>query len=291
MRGIILAGGTGSRLHPITLGTSKQLVPVYDKPMIYYPLTTLMLAGIKDILVITTPHDAEAFERLLGDGSQFGVSISYVQQKSPDGLAQAFTLGADHIGSDTAALVLGDNIFYGPGMGTRLRQFADLEGAAVFGYWVADPTAYGVVEFDDAGRVLSIEEKPTAPKSNYAIPGLYFYDNDVVEIARDLKPSARGELEITDLNRVYLERGDLRVDILPRGTAWLDTGTFDSLSEATEFVRTVQKRQGLSIGAPEEVAWRMGFLSDDELRERAQPLVKSGYGQYLLDVVERGLVR
>ncbi|WP_433586461.1 glucose-1-phosphate thymidylyltransferase RfbA [Microbacterium hydrocarbonoxydans] len=291
MRGIILAGGTGSRLHPITLGTSKQLVPVYDKPMIYYPLTTLMLAGIQDILVITTPHDAEAFERLLGDGSQFGVSISYVQQTSPDGLAQAFTLGADHIGNDTAALVLGDNIFYGPGMGSRLRQFADIKGAAVFGYWVADPTAYGVVEFDDDGRVLSIEEKPAAPKSNYAIPGLYFYDNDVVDIARDLKPSARGELEITDLNRVYLERGDLRVDILPRGTAWLDTGTFDSLSEATEFVRTVQKRQGLSIGAPEEVAWRMGFLSDDELRERAEPLVKSGYGQYLLDIVARGLTR
>lgn len=290
MRGIILAGGTGSRLHPITLGTSKQLVPVYDKPMIYYPLTTLMLAGIQDILVITTPHDAEAFERLLGDGSQFGVSITYVQQTSPDGLAQAFTLGADHIGTDTAALVLGDNIFYGPGMGTRLRQFADIKGAAVFGYWVADPKAYGVVEFDDAGRVLSIEEKPTAPKSNYAIPGLYFYDNDVVEIARELKPSARGELEITDLNRVYLERGDLRVDILPRGTAWLDTGTFDSLSEATEFVRTVQKRQGLSIGAPEEVAWRMGFLNDDELRQRAEPLVKSGYGQYLLDIVERGLI-
>ncbi|WP_447912464.1 glucose-1-phosphate thymidylyltransferase RfbA [Microbacterium phyllosphaerae] len=291
MRGIILAGGTGSRLHPITLGTSKQLVPVYDKPMIYYPLTTLMLAGIQDILVITTPHDAEAFERLLGDGSQFGVSISYVQQTSPDGLAQAFTLGADHIGGDTAALVLGDNIFYGPGMGSRLRQFADIRGAAVFGYWVADPTAYGVVEFDDAGRVLSIEEKPAAPKSNYAIPGLYFYDNDVVEIAKDLKPSARGELEITDLNRVYLERGDLRVDILPRGTAWLDTGTFDSLSEATEFVRTVQKRQGLSIGAPEEVAWRMGFLTDDELRARAEPLVKSGYGRYLLDIVERGLIR
>ncbi|WP_431073500.1 glucose-1-phosphate thymidylyltransferase RfbA [Microbacterium phyllosphaerae] len=291
MRGIILAGGTGSRLHPITLGTSKQLVPVYDKPMIYYPLTTLMLAGIQDILVITTPHDAEAFERLLGDGSQFGVSITYVQQTSPDGLAQAFTLGADHIGGDTAALVLGDNIFYGPGMGSRLRQFADIQGAAVFGYWVADPTAYGVVEFDDAGRVLSIEEKPSAPKSNYAIPGLYFYDNDVVEIAKDLKPSARGELEITDLNRVYLERGDLRVDILPRGTAWLDTGTFDSLSEATEFVRTVQKRQGLSIGSPEEVAWRMGFLSDDELRTRAEPLVKSGYGRYLLDIVERGLIR
>lgn len=291
MRGIILAGGTGSRLHPITLGTSKQLVPVYDKPMIYYPLTTLMLAGIQDILVITTPHDAEAFQRLLGDGSQFGVSITYVQQTSPDGLAQAFTLGADHIGTETAALVLGDNIFYGPGMGSRLRQFSDIKGAAVFGYWVADPTAYGVVEFDDAGRVLSIEEKPAVPKSNYAIPGLYFYDNDVVEIARDLKPSARGELEITDLNRVYLERGDLRVDILPRGTAWLDTGTFDSLSEATEFVRTVQKRQGLSIGCPEEVAWRMGFLNDDELRERAEPLVKSGYGQYLLDIVQRGLTK
>jgi len=291
MRGIILAGGTGSRLHPITLGTSKQLVPVYDKPMIYYPLSTLMLAGIQDILIITTPHDAEAFQRLLGDGSQLGVNLSYVQQTSPDGLAQAFTLGADHIGGDTAALVLGDNIFYGPGMGTRLRQFSDIKGAAVFGYWVADPTAYGVVEFDDAGRVLSIEEKPEKPKSNYAIPGLYFYDNDVVEIARGLKPSARGELEITDLNRVYLERGDLRVDILPRGTAWLDTGTFDSLSEATEFVRTVQKRQGLSIGCPEEVAWRMGFLTDDELRERAEPLVKSGYGQYLLDIVARGLTR
>lgn len=291
MRGIILAGGTGSRLHPITLGQSKQLVPVYDKPMIYYPLSTLMLAGIRDILIITTPHEADAFKRLLGDGSRFGISLSYVQQPSPDGLAQAFTLGADHIGDESVALVLGDNIFYGPGMGTRLRQYADIDGAAVFGYWVADPKAYGVVDFDAEGRALSIEEKPSNPKSNYAIPGLYFYDNEVVDIARSLKPSARGELEITDLNRVYLERGKLRVDILPRGTAWLDTGTFDSLSEATEFVRTVQKRQGLSIGCPEEVAWRMGFLSDDELRERAEPLVKSGYGQYLLDIVARGLSR
>ncbi|MFB7843324.1 glucose-1-phosphate thymidylyltransferase RfbA [Microbacterium sp. NPDC056052] len=291
MRGIILAGGTGSRLHPITLGISKQLVPVYDKPMIYYPLSTLMLAGIRDILIITTPHDADQFQRLLGDGSRFGVSLTYVQQHSPDGLAQAFTLGADHIGGDTAALVLGDNIFYGPGMGSHLREYSDLSGAAVFGYWVADPTAYGVVEFDGQGRALSIEEKPSQPKSNYAIPGLYFYDNDVVEIAKELKPSARGELEITDLNRVYLDRGDLQVQILPRGTAWLDTGTFDSLSEATEFIRTVQKRQGLSIGCPEEVAWRMGFLSDDELRERAEPLVKSGYGQYLLDIVTRGRAR
>jgi len=288
MRGIILAGGTGSRLHPITLGISKQLVPVYDKPMIYYPLSTLMLAGIKDILIITTPQDAEQFEKLLGDGSRFGVSLTYTQQPSPDGLAQAFTLGADHIGDDSVALVLGDNIFYGQGMGTRLRQFNDLAGAAVFGYWVSDPTAYGVVEFDAENRVLSIEEKPAAPKSNFAIPGLYFYDNRVVEFARELRPSARGELEITDLNRVYLEQGELRVDILPRGTAWLDTGTFDSLSEATEFIRTVQKRQGLSIGCPEEVAWRMGYLSDDELRVRAEPLVKSGYGQYLLDTLAHG---
>ena len=288
MRGIVLAGGTGSRLHPITLGISKQLVPVYDKPMIYYPLSTLMLAGIRDILIITTPQDAEQFERLLGDGSQFGVSLTYTQQPSPDGLAQAFTLGADHIGDDSVALVLGDNIFYGQGMGTRLRQFSELSGAAVFGYWVADPTAYGVVEFDDERRVLSIEEKPAHPKSNFAIPGLYFYDNRVVEFARDLRPSPRGELEITDLNRVYLELGELRVDILPRGTAWLDTGTFDSLSEATEFIRTVQKRQGLSIGSPEEVAWRMGYLSDDELRTRAEPLVKSGYGQYLLDTLAHG---
>lgn len=288
MRGIILAGGTGSRLHPITRGTSKQLVPVYDKPMIYYPLSTLILAGIRDILLITTPHDAEAFNRLLGDGSQFGVSITYRTQPSPDGLAQAFILGEEHIGSQSAALVLGDNIFYGHGMGTQLRQYSELDGGVVFGYWVDDATAYGVVEFDDDGRVVSLEEKPTHPKSNYAVPGLYFYDNDVVEIAKNLKPSPRGELEITDVNREYLERGKLKVQKLNRGTAWLDTGTFDSLAEATEFIRTVQKRQGLSIGCPEEVAWRMGFLTDDELRQRAEPLVKSGYGEYLLTALAQG---
>ncbi|MCR2785210.1 MULTISPECIES: glucose-1-phosphate thymidylyltransferase RfbA [unclassified Microbacterium] len=286
MRGIILAGGTGSRLHPITLGVSKQLVPVYDKPMIYYPLSTLILAGIRDILVVTTPHDADQFERLLGDGTRFGVSITYAQQPSPDGLAQAFVLGEQHIGSESVALVLGDNIFYGQGLGTRLRQFASPDGGVIFGYWVDDPTAYGVVEFGEDMRVASIEEKPAHPKSSYAVPGLYFYDNDVVEIAKTLKPSPRGELEITDVNRRYLEEGRLRVELLPRGTAWLDTGTFDSLSEATEFVRTVQKRQGLSLGCPEEVAWRLGFLSDDELRERAAPLVKSGYGAYLLNLLD-----
>ncbi len=288
MRGIILAGGTGSRLHPITLGVSKQLVPVYDKPMIYYPLSTLILAGIRDILIITTPQDREHFARLLGDGSRFGVAISYRVQPSPDGLAQAFVLGEEHIGGETVALVLGDNIFYGQGMGTRLRQYNDLSGGVVFGYWVDDPAAYGVVEFDAHGRVVSLEEKPTSPKSHYAVPGLYFYDNEVVEIAKALAPSPRGELEITDVNKEYLSRGSLKVEILPRGTAWLDTGTFDSLSEATEFIRTVQKRQGLSIGCPEEVAWRMGFLSDDELRERAEPLLKSGYGRYLLTVLEQG---
>lgn len=288
MRGIILAGGTGSRLHPITRGISKQLVPVYDKPMIYYPLSTLILAGIRDILVITTPQDADQFERLLSDGSQFGVSITYKTQPSPDGLAQAFILGEDHIGSDSVALVLGDNIFYGQGMGTRLRQYADLEGGVVFGYWVDDPSAYGVVEFDADGRVVSLAEKPESPRSNYAVPGLYFYDNDVIDIAKNLSPSPRGELEITDVNLAYLRRGELKVELLPRGTAWLDTGTFDSLSEATDFIRTVEKRQGLSIGCPEEVAWRMGFLTDDELRGRAEPLVKSGYGQYLLKALEQG---
>jgi glucose-1-phosphate thymidylyltransferase len=286
MRGIILAGGTGSRLHPITLGVSKQLVPVYDKPMIYYPLSTLILAGITDILVITTPHDADQFERLLGDGSRFGVSITYKQQPSPDGLAQAFVLGADHIGDGPVALVLGDNIFYGQGMGTQLRRFSDIDGGAVFGYYVADPTAYGVVEFDASGKVISLEEKPRMPKSNFAVPGLYFYDNDVVDIARNLQPSPRGELEITDVNREYLERGKLSVEILPRGTAWLDTGTFDSLNEASEFIHTVQKRQGLSIGCPEEISWRLGNLSDDELRRIAEPLVKSGYGTYLLGLLE-----
>jgi glucose-1-phosphate thymidylyltransferase len=288
MRGIILAGGTGSRLHPITLGISKQLVPVYDKPMIYYPLSTLILAGIRDILVITTPHDAAQFARLLGDGSRFGVSITYAEQSAPDGLAQAFIIGEEHIGSDNVGLVLGDNIFYGQGLGTRLRQYSDLDGGVIFGYHVDDPTSYGVVEFDDTGRAISLEEKPSQPKSPFAVPGLYFYDNDVIEIAKSLTPSPRGELEITDVNRTYLERGKLKVEILPRGTAWLDTGTFDSLSEATEFIRTVQKRQGMSIGCPEEVSWRLGFLSDEELRERAAPLSKSGYGAYLLKVLDAG---
>jgi len=286
MRGIILAGGTGSRLHPITQGISKQLVPVYDKPMIYYPLSTLMLAGIRDVLIITTPHEAEGFHRLLGDGSQFGVNITFAVQPSPDGLAQAFIIGADHIGDDTAGLVLGDNIFYGTGLGVRLRRFEDLDGAAVFGYHVADPMAYGVVEFDGEGRALSLEEKPEHPKSHFAVPGLYFYGNDVVDYARDLKPSARGELEITDLNRIYLEQGRLQVEVLPRGTAWLDTGTFDSLNDASNFVRTIEGRQGFKIGAPEEVAWRMGFLSDAELADRAEPLVKSGYGDYLLSLLD-----
>jgi glucose-1-phosphate thymidylyltransferase len=286
MRGIILAGGTGSRLHPITHGISKQLVPVYDKPMIYYPLSTLILAGIRDILIITTPHDAGQFQRLLGDGSQFGISLSYIEQASPDGLAQAFILGEQHIGNETVALVLGDNIFYGQGMGTQLRKHADIDGGAVFGYWVKDPKSYGVVEFDDAGQAVSLEEKPTHPKSHYAVPGLYFYDNDVVDIAKNLEPSPRGELEITDVNRAYLDKGKLRVEILPRGTAWLDTGTFNDLNDASNFIRTVENRQGLKIGAPEEIAWRQGFLTDDELRARALPLVKSGYGAYLLGLLE-----
>ena len=286
MRGIILAEGTGSRLHPITQGISNQLVPVYDKPMIYYPLSTLMLAGIRDILVITTPQDADQFRRLLGDGSAFGVELSYAVQESPDGLAQAFLLGEEHIGEDSVALVLGDNIFYGPGLGTQLRKYQEVDGAAVFGYRVSDPSAYGVVEFDEEFRAVSIEEKPEHPRSHYAIPGLYFYDNDVIEHARNLRPSARGELEITDLNRSYLEQGKLRVEVLPRGTAWLDTGTFDSLADATSFIRTVQARQGLSIGCPEEIAWRTGLIDDAELRARAEPLVKSGYGRYLLNLLE-----
>ena len=287
MRGIILAGGSGTRLNPITLGTSKQLVPVYDKPMIYYPLSTLMLAGIQDVLVITTPHDAESFHRLLGDGSRLGVDLSYTVQEVPNGLAQAFVLGADFIGGQSAALVLGDNIFYGPGMGTRLRRHTSPDGGVVYAYQVANPSDYGVVEFDEDFKAVSIEEKPARPKSDYAVPGLYFYDNDVVGIARGLKPSARGEYEITDINRAYLEAGRLTVEVLPRGTAWLDTGTFDSLANATSFIRTIQYRQGLNIGCPEEIAWRMGFIDDDGLRERAEPLVKSGYGQYLLDILAR----
>ena len=277
MKGIILAGGTGSRLHPIT--------PVYDKPMIYYPLSTLMLAGIRDILIITTPADQEQFKRLLGDGSRFGINLEYKVQPSPDGLAQAFILGADFIGNDPVALVLGDNIFYGPGLGTQLATYEQKDGATVFAYRVADPRAYGVVEFDEDFNALSIEEKPENPKSDYAIPGLYFYDSKVVEYARQIKPSPRGELEITDLNRVYLEQGKLKVEVLPRGTAWLDTGTFDSLADATNFIRTVQSRQGLSVGCPEEIAWRHGWLSDEQLREIATPLVKSGYGSYLLGLL------
>ncbi|WP_226345650.1 glucose-1-phosphate thymidylyltransferase RfbA [Agilicoccus flavus] len=288
MRGIILAGGTGSRLHPITQGISKQLVPVYDKPMIYYPLSTLILSGIQDILVITTAHESEGFRRLLGDGSQFGVSIAYAEQPSPDGLAQAFTIGADFIGGDEVALVLGDNIFHGHGLGTQLRLLRGLTGGVVFAYWVADASAYGVVEFGDDGRVRSIEEKPAVPRSNYAVPGLYFYNNDVVEIARNLRPSPRGEYEITDVNRAYLERGTLRVSVLERGTAWLDTGTFDSLGDAGTFVRTVQSRQGLKVGCPEEAAWRLGFLDDDGLRRRAEALAKSGYGDYLLEILSHG---
>lgn len=285
MKGIILAGGTGSRLHPITQGISKQLTPVYDKPMIYYPLSTLMLAGIRDILIITTPADQEQFQRLLGDGSRFGINLEYKVQPSPDGLAQAFILGADFIGHDPVALVLGDNIFYGPGLGTQLATYEQKDGATVFAYRVADPRAYGVVEFDEDFNALSIEEKPENPKSDYAIPGLYFYDSKVVEYARQIKPSPRGELEITDLNRVYLEQGKLKVEVLPRGTAWLDTGTFDSLADATNFIRTVQSRQGLSVGCPEEIAWRHGWLSDEQLRDIATPLVKSGYGSYLLGLL------
>jgi len=285
MKGIILAGGSGTRLHPITLGVSKQLVPVYDKPMIYYPLSTLMLAGIRDVLVITTPHDATHFRRLLGDGSQFGISLSFAEQLEPNGLAEAFTIGADFIGDDAVALVLGDNLLYGPGLGTQLARFTDIDGGAIFAYWVARPDAYGVVEFDDAGVAVSLEEKPARPKSNYAVPGLYFYDNDVVEIAHGLVPSSRGELEITDVNLEYLRRGKLKVEVLPRGTAWLDTGTFDQMTDASDYVRTMERRTGMKIGAPEEVAWRKGFLSDAELRERGESLRKSGYGAYLVDLL------
>lgn len=285
MRGIILAGGAGTRLHPLTLAVSKQLLPVYDKPMVYYPLSTLMLAGVRDVLVITTPHDASAFERLLGDGSTFGISITYAQQPRPEGLAQAFLIGADFIGSSTVALILGDNLFYGPSLGARLDRFADVDGGAIFGYQVSDPTAYGVVEIGDDGRVLSLEEKPSAPRSSLAVPGLYFYSPDVVQVARGLRPSPRGELEITDVNRVYLEQGRLEAEVLPRGTAWLDTGTFDSLHDAGNFVQTLEARQGLKIGCPEEVAWRRGFLSDAELRERAEQY-RSGYGDYLLTLLD-----
>jgi glucose-1-phosphate thymidylyltransferase len=287
MRGIILAGGSGTRLYPITMGVSKQLLPVYDKPMIYYPLSTLMMAGIRDIQVITTVPDAVAFERILGDGSQFGINISYAVQGHPEGLAQAFVIGAGHIGSDSVALALGDNIFYGPGLGTNLRRHQEINGGAIFAYWVANPSAYGVVDFGADGIALSIEEKPATPKSNYAVPGLYFYDNDVIEIARSLKPSARGEYEITDVNRTYLNQGRLTVEVLARGTAWLDTGTFDSLADAGDYIRTLERRQGLKVSVPEEVAWRMGFIDDGQLARRAESLLKSGYGAYLLQLLER----
>lgn len=287
MKGIILAGGAGTRLHPLTRATSKQLMPVYDKPMVYYPLSTLIAAGIRDVLIITTPHEAAAFERLLGDGSGFGVRLRYAVQDTPAGLAQAFVLGADFIEGDTVCLVLGDNIFYGPGLGTRLMRFADVSGGAVFAYRVADPSAYAVVDFDDGGHAVHLEEKPASPRSHYAVPGLYFYDNDVVAIARDLKPSARGELEITDVNQTYLEQGRLSVEVLPRGTAWLDTGTVDSLLDAAAFVRAVQKRQGIKIGVPEEVAWRRGLLTDEQLRARGHAQTENEYGSYLLDLLTR----
>ena len=285
MRGIILAGGTGSRLWPITRAISKQLMPVYDKPMIFYPLSTLMMAGIREVLVITTPEDGEQFRRLLGDGADLGLSVSYAVQPEPKGLAQAFTIGADFIGGESVALVLGDNIFYGSGLGSQLSTLADVDGGHIFAYQVATPSDYGVVEFDADGRVVSIEEKPVNPRSSYAVPGLYFYSRDVVEIAAGLTPSARGELEITAVNDAYLKQGRLSVGVLPRGTAWLDTGTFASLVQASEFVRVVEERQGLKIGCPEEIAWRNGWITDDELAVQAAALKKSGYGDYLLSLL------
>jgi glucose-1-phosphate thymidylyltransferase len=281
MKGIILAGGSGTRLYPITKAISKQLMPIYDKPMIYYPLSVLMMAGIKEILIITTPEDQSQFQRLLGDGQNIGCTFKYVAQEVPNGLAQAFVLGAEFIGNDKVALVLGDNIFYGAGLGEQLEKLSNVEGGYVFAYEVSDPERYGVVEFDENKKAISIEEKPDSPKSNYAVPGLYFYDNSVVEIARDLAPSPRGEYEITDVNREYLKRGDLNVAILGRGTAWLDTGTFDSLHDATEFIRVIEKRQGYKIGCIEEIAFRKGFISREQLNELAELYIKSGYGEYL----------
>jgi len=285
MKGIILAGGAGTRLHPITLAISKQSMPIYDKPMIYYPLSTLMLAGINEILIISTPVDLPNFERLLGDGSRIGCKFSYVVQETPNGLAQAFVLGKEFIGDDKVALVLGDNIFYGAGMGRMLKSYTDPAGGVIFAYHVSDPERYGVVEFDATGKAVSIEEKPTQPKSNFAVPGLYFYDNSVVEIATHLQPSARGEYEITDINKVYLEKQLLQVGVLDRGTAWLDTGTFNSLMQASLFVQVIEERQGLKIGCIEEIAYQEGFITKQQLVELAQPLLKSGYGQYLLDIV------
>jgi glucose-1-phosphate thymidylyltransferase len=286
MKGIILAGGSGTRLHPITKGISKQLMPVYDKPMIYYPLSTLMLAGIREVLVITTPEDSTQFQRLLGDGREWGIELTYAVQPSPDGLAQAFIIGADFIGTDSAALVLGDNIFYGASLEDQLREGTDITGGHVFAYHVAQPQHYGVVEFDSEGRVLSIEEKPARPKSNYAVPGVYFYDNSVVEVARSLKPSERGELEITAVNAAYLSRGELTVTVLPRGTAWFDTGTFQGLLDASQFVHVVEARQGFKIGCVEEIAWRNGWIDDRQLGVLAERLAKSGYGAYLQGLLE-----
>ena len=287
-KGIILAGGSGTRLHPLTVSVSKQLMPVYDKPMIYYPVATLLLAAIQDILIITTLRDQEAYQTLLGDGAQWGVNFQYAVQPSPDGLAQAFLIGEDFIGRDPACLILGDNIYYGQGLSALLRRATSRQqGATVFGYYVRDPERYGVVSFDASGRAMDIEEKPKAPKSNYAVTGLYFYDNDVVNIARNIRPSPRGELEITDVNKVYLKRGALNVELLGRGYAWLDTGTHESLLAAAHFVQVVEQRQGLKVACPEEVAWRMGFINDDQLRRLAGPLAKSGYGQYLLELLDR----
>jgi len=287
MKGIVLAGGSGTRLHPITKGISKQLVPIYDKPMVYYPISTLMQAGIRDILIITTPADRASFERLLGDGSDIGISLSYATQDSPNGLAQAFIIGADFIGDDSVALVLGDNIFHGFELTSSLETHSSVGGALIFAYQVSNPRAYGVVEYSSDGRVLSIEEKPENPKSNYAVPGLYFYDNQVVEIARSIVPSARGEYEISDVNSAYLSHGALRVDVLDRGTAWLDTGTIESMLQATEYVRVIEARQGFKIGCIEEVAWRNGWITDDQLTALAEPLAKSGYGNYLRALITR----